>query len=739
VSQIELIATTAFGLEAVVRREIEALGYNPKTDRGGWIRFEGDRSAIARSNIWLRSAERVLVRLGNFEATDFDQLFDTTRSLPWEEWIPADAAFPVRGRSVKSQLSSVPACQRAVKKAIVERLREGHRREILPETGANCPVEIAMVDNRAHLLLDTTGTGLHKRGYRDLVGMAPLRETLAAALVQLSYWRPGRMLIDPFCGTGTILIEAAMIGRNFAPGLDRTFDAERWPRVDSKIWHEAREEARDLVRRPLEIPLFGSDRDGEVLSMARHHARKAGVHQDIEFAQRDFADLSSNRDYGCLITNPPYGQRIGEKDELDSLYESMPKVLRQLKTWSHYILTAYENFETVIGQKADRRRKLYNGQIACTYFQFQGPRPPRDFNSAKPDESETPPQKSDLPTTEKQPKPTEPKAPAEPAQPAFGGISAKTIEQGGLFRTRLLKRARHLRRWPTKLGITCLRLYDKDIPEIPLVVDRYEDMLHIGEYERPHDRTPAEHSDWLELMARTAAKAIEIDPRKVFFKQRRPQRGNTQHEKVDDQKKIFEVCEGGLRFLVNMSDYLDTGLFLDHRITRSIVRSKAKGKRFLNLFAYTGSFSVYAADGGATETTTVDLSPRYLEWAAQNMKLNGFDGDNHRTVEGDCLVFLNNDDRKYDLAVIDPPTFSNSKKTECDFDIGRDYPALLQAALRRMAPGGVIYFSTNFRRFKLDETLFPGVKFHEISKQTVPDDFRNKRIHRSWIVSVPGA
>ena len=489
------------------------------------------------------------------------------------------------------------------------------------------------------------------------------------------------------------------------------------------------------VRR-LPFALLGTDFDPDVLRLARHHAREAGVQEEIEFAQRPFDELSSRREYGCIITNPPYGQRIGQSDEVDALYQSMPEVLRRLPTWSHYVLTDHPNFEEILGQKADRRRKLYNGRIACTYFQFHGPRPPRPTAESADETGET--GKTEELSTAEVPAKTTAETPTETPEikAVFGGLSAKTIEQGKLFRTRLLKRAHHLRRWPTRREITCFRLYDRDIPEIPLVVDRYENALHITEYERPHDRTPAEHADWLDLMARTAANALEVDPRDTFLKSRLRQRGATQYEKVDRSRCIYEVGEGGLRFLVNLSDYIDTGLFLDHRITRSEVRDQAKGKRFLNLFAYTGAFTVYAADGAAVETTTVDLSKQYLEWAQRNLKLNGFDGPEHRFVNEDCLAFLDREGRQYDLAVVDPPTFSNSKKTEVEFDIQRDHVLLLRKLFKRMAPGGVVYFSTNFRRFRFEEDRFEGVSIREISKRTVPEDFRNQRIHRCWRIEM---
>lgn len=783
---MDLIATSTFGLEAVVSRELQALGYETKTIQAGRILFEGDEQAICESNLWLRAADRVLVRLGAFEATDFGQLFDRTYALPWDEWIPREAEFPVKGRSIKSQLSSVPACQKIVKKAIVEKLKSVYGVEWLEETGPRVSCEVALLNDLATLTIDTSGTGLHKRGYRTLAGRAPLKETLAAAMVMLSFWRPGRPLVDPFCGTGTIPIEAVMIGRRMAPGINREFAAEAWPRVSAELWASAREQARRRALPELPLRIIGTDIDDEALSLARYHAKQAGVSGDIQFQHRDFVDLTNKRTHGCIIGNPPYGERIGEKDEVQALYRAMPEVLRRLKTWSHYFLTSHPYFEELVGQSADRRRKLFNGRIECTFFQFYGPKPEKaavveddqtedtekavvveddqtedtEKAAAVEDTQTEDTEKAQQTLVDKQPMaPTvskqpvgdteKPVAPTVSKQPAFGGLLPASRRQAEEFRNRLAKRARHLRRWPTRKDITCYRLYERDVPEVPLVVDHFviegsgvesggtedrADCLHISEYERPHDRTAAEHADWLDLMVRAAGKVLDVPSKNIFIKTRRRQRGTSQHERYASDGYVFVVAEGGLRFEVNLSDYVDTGLFLDHRITRSKIRDEAKGKRFLNLFGYTGTFSVYAAAGGAASTTTVDLSKTYLAWARRNMSLNAFSGPQHSFTRSDAMDFLSTHRREpsYDLAVVDPPTFSNSKKTDEFWEVQRDHVGLLNRLFGLMSPGGVVYFSTNFRRFKLSESALRAKSIREISRQTVPEDFRNRRIHRCW-------
>ena len=373
----ELAAVAAFGVEAIVARELEQLGYPKHRTDDGRVYFRGDAEAIVRTNLWLRSAERVLLVLGEFDAIDFGQLFDETAKLPWEDWISSDGCFPVRGRSIRSQLHSVPDCQSIVKKAIVERLKKSYAVDWFEETGPEVPIEISIVKDKAMLTLDTSGTGLHKRGYRVLTSDAPLKETRAAALIQLSYWNRERPLADPCCGSGTIPIEAALIGRNIAPGIQRAFAAEAWPRVPQRLWEQLRQEARDAQLPALPIKIFGGDIDRAVLQKARQHALAAGVEEDIHFQERALSEFSSPRKHGCVICNPPYGERIGEEEEVEQMYRDLGKIFKPLDTWSLYAFTSHPDFERIFGDRADRRRKLYNATIPCTYFSYFGPPPPR--------------------------------------------------------------------------------------------------------------------------------------------------------------------------------------------------------------------------------------------------------------------------------------------------------------------------------------------------------------------------
>lgn len=814
---MDLLATCTFGLEAVVARELEQLGYDAQPIATGRVLFKGDWRAVCEANIWLRAADRVLIRVATFPVAGgdagFDLLFEGVKALPWERYIARTAAFPVAGRCVRSQLSSEPAVQRATKRAIVERLRVAFADRgvgaILPETGPTVQVEVSIVKDVATLTIDTSGVGLHKRGYREgTPGEAAMKETLAAGLLQLSVWRPARAgdagkvrpLVDPFCGSGTIAIEAAMWARSIAPGLNRSFAAESWlapqrtpsvserdggPKrlVDPALWAEVREEARAaIVPEHLSPTIHATDIDEHALAIARHNARRAGVDRDIHFAKRDALELASKLEYGVIITNPPYGIRLGDQREIERLYARLPASFRRLPTWTFHVFTGVLTLEQLFGQTASRRRKIYNSSIECCYFTFLGPKPakPGHGEASTADDAHAAPEIADVssdfePDMEQSDASTDDAASAlvpddvreadrpafthessdEPSPThssqapvrAFGGLRERDTREAEEFGRCLANNLRHLRKYPSR-GITCYRVYERDVPDVPLIVDRYDDWFHASEYEREHSRTPAQQADWFDLMRRTISTVAEVPIEQVVMKEKHRQRGLTQHEKLGDARRTMIVSEGGdsthgaLRFEVNLFDYVDTGLFLDHRLTRQMVRQDARGKRFLNLFCYTGSFTIYAAAGGASSTTSVDLSNTYLAWAKRNLELNALMAPHHRAVCDDVMAFLRNHPRQgsssgvgeYDLVVVDPPTFSNSKSLQDDWEVGARHVELVELLAPLMVKGGVVYFSNNFRRFKFDEAgvLAAGFDVRDISSKTVPPEYRNRKVHRCW-------
>ena len=376
-AHLELVVPTDFGLEGITGGELRRLGYEDVSVENGRVTFSGTEEDICRANFWLRTGSRVRIKVGEFEATTFDELFDRTKALPWADFLPKNARFPVEGRSVQSTLFSVSDCQTIVKKAIVESLKEKHKLNWFPEDGPLMKIEVSLLKDVATLTIDTTGPGLHQRGYRAVGGGAPLKETLAAALLLIARWYPDIALIDPFCGSGTIPIEAALMGHNIAPGLSRGFAAEEWPTIPAELWQKAREEGRDLIKDERPDYIIGSDIDPRALRIARSNAEKAGVADSIHFQQSDVKDVQSSKKYGKLITNPPYGERLGEMNELHDLYGELGRLKRELDTWSFYVLTSYPYLERAMGGPATKRRKLYNGTIETQYYQYFGPPPPK--------------------------------------------------------------------------------------------------------------------------------------------------------------------------------------------------------------------------------------------------------------------------------------------------------------------------------------------------------------------------
>ncbi|MGD6878279.1 THUMP domain-containing class I SAM-dependent RNA methyltransferase [Bacillus infantis] len=374
----QIIATAAMGLEALVAKEVRALGYECQVENGR-VEYTGDETAIARSNLWLRTADRIKIKIGEFKAYTFDELFEKTKSLPWEQYIAEDAEFPVIGKSVKSKLFSVSDCQAIVKKAIVEKLRTKYKKTgWFDETGPLCRIEISMLKDTATLTLDASGSGLHKRGYRAGQGEAPLKETLAAALVQLTNWTPDKPFADPFCGSGTIPIEAALIGQNIAPGFNREFTSEKWGWMPEKVWDDARDEAEDLADYDQALDITGSDIDHRMVKISQENAFEAGLGDMIQFKQMQVRDFTTTKEYGVIVGNPPYGERLGEKGAVQKMYREMGEALSGLDTWSIYMLTSDEDFEQHFGRQATKKRKLFNGFIRTDLYQYWGKRPPRE-------------------------------------------------------------------------------------------------------------------------------------------------------------------------------------------------------------------------------------------------------------------------------------------------------------------------------------------------------------------------
>lgn len=375
---IQIVASTTFGLESVVKRECQNLGFQNIKTADGKVEFTGDESDIVKANLWLRCAGRVWIKMGSFTAVTFTELFDQTKALPWGDWIPEDGKFTVVGKSVKSTLFSVPDCQAIVKKAVVEKMKEKYETDWFDETGASYTIQVGILKDVVTLAIDSSGSGLHMRGYRANAKDAPLKESLASAMIQLSFWKKDRVLMDPFCGSGTIPIEAAMLARNIAPGLQRKFASEDWERIGKDRWKEARAAAYKAIDYDVTPEIYGSDIDASAIELAKANAEKAGVDDCITFEVLPAEDLHLRGRYGVVITNPPYGERIGELKEVEEMYRALGATMKEDSTWSTYLITSMEYFENLFGRRADRKRKLFNGRIKTDYYQFEGPRPPRN-------------------------------------------------------------------------------------------------------------------------------------------------------------------------------------------------------------------------------------------------------------------------------------------------------------------------------------------------------------------------
>ncbi len=376
--KLELIATTTFGLETVVKREIKDLGLDILSVADGKVTFESDLAGIARTNLWLRSADRVLLKVGEFKALSFEELFEQTKALPWGDFIPIDGKFTVNGKSVKSQLFSISDCQAIVKKAVVEKLKGKYQIEWFEETGAEFTIQVSLLKDIATLTIDTSGVALHKRGYRKQNVEAPMKETLAAALIALSYWNKERVLYDVFCGSGTIPIEAALIGKNIAPGLNRDFASKHWPIMEETIWEDEIKKAKEAIDNETKIQINASDIDPRAIESAKANAKEAGVEDCITFSVNDFRKINYPDNFAVIISNPPYGERLEDKEEVQKLTRDMGTIFNKLETWSKYFITSVSGFESLYDKKADRERKLFNGMIRVRYYQYYGPKPTRN-------------------------------------------------------------------------------------------------------------------------------------------------------------------------------------------------------------------------------------------------------------------------------------------------------------------------------------------------------------------------
>lgn len=711
-------------------QEVGEFGFEQVQERAGAVIASGELEAAYRACLWSRTAGRVLMELGAGSAADGDALYATVREIDWSEHLGPKQTLSVAATLQRARIRHSHFAAQRVKDAIVDQWRErsGERPDVQP-TRPDVPLHVLVRGEQAVISVDLSGEPLHRRGYRLEQGAAPLRETLAAALLMRAGWpqiaAAGGAFVDPMCGAGTLLIEAAWIAGDVAPGLParRYWGFDGWLGHDRELWERLLEQASSRASaardRLATGRVRGFDADGKVLRIAQGNLVRAGLGDHVPLSRREIADDGSLSDLpakGLVLANPPYGERLGEQRELAALYASLGQHLRRhyRAGWAGAVFTGNPPLGRELGLRATRTHRFMNGPIDCRLLQFdlgQVSRPVSDKRERGP---------SDL---------------------SAGGRE---------LANRLAKNLRNLSRWRRRESVTCYRLYDGDLPEYRFAIDLYETVqgqlhAHVQEYAAPAKIDQARARERVRDALGAVREALSLSPTQVHLKRRQRQRGSTQYARQADRNDRLEVSEHGYRLEVNLDDYLDTGLFLDHRPLRRWVMEQADGADFLNLFAYTGAVTVAAAAGGARATTSVDLSATYLDWAQRNLAMNVPEGPwskaAHQFIRADVMGWLaqrwEGPQARYDVIFVDPPSFSTSKRVEGTFDVQRDHVDLLLRALRLLKAGGTLLFSNNLRGFKFDQAALLArageIAIDDLTRDSIPLDFaRNPRIHHCW-------
>ncbi|WP_305454641.1 bifunctional 23S rRNA (guanine(2069)-N(7))-methyltransferase RlmK/23S rRNA (guanine(2445)-N(2))-methyltransferase RlmL [Photobacterium leiognathi] len=706
----QYLAITSRGLENLLADELEQLGaQNIQVVHAG-VRFKAEQATAYRCCLWTRISSRIIQVLSEFNVRDDMDLYLGATAINWMNYFDSNTRIVVDFNGTNREIRNSQYGAMKIKDAIVDRFTKADlRRPNIDRERPDLRVHMRLSGEKGILGLDMAGSGLHQRGYRSEAGKAPLRETHAAALVIKSGWTPEQPLLDPMCGSGTLLIEAAMMAAEIAPGLKR----KRWgfesiKDFDKDAWMEIHAEATVKSRRgPAKVTtkFFGREMDRRVLAVARDNAGRAGVKELIDFEYGDATQLVRPEGFetGVILCNPPYGERLGTTPELISLYKEFGNRLKLAFAGSVAAIYSSSNeLLSCMRMRADKQFKLRNGALDCvlkTYLITAG--------SVQKEEGQ-----------------------------AEGIIVQEEVAPD--FANRLKKNIAKLGKWAKREGIECYRIYDADIPNYNAAIDKYKDYIIIQEYAAPKSVSEELARRRIMDILRATIEVTGVESNKVILKVRERQKGKSQYQKLSSAERHMVVEEYGVELKVNLYDYLDTGLFLDHRITRRMLGKMAPSKDFLNLFSYTGSATVHAAVGGAKTTTTVDMSNTYLRWAQENMELNNQVGSQHEFIQADCLQWLQEVDDTFDLIFIDPPTFSNSKRMKQSFDIQRDHIMLMENLKRMLRPEGQIVFSNNKRHFKMDLDKLNELGLHakNISDKTLPMDFaKNKQIHNCWIIT----
>ena len=708
------VATAPVGAASVLAEELAQFGAEQIRERSHDVKFQGTLEVGYRACLWSRTATRVYLSLGSIDASSSKSVFEAVKRIDWREHLVPGATLACDCSGGNESIRHTIYGSQLLKDAVCDNLREstGERPNIRPER-PDVLLHLHVEGPTALVSLDFSGESLHRRGYRAEGGRAPLKENVAAAVLLRAGWpqiaEAGGLLLDPLCGSGTFLTEGALIAADAAPALDREyFGFLKWPGHDAALWARLRAEA--LARRSARAvrrSILGSDIDPEAVRMAMSNSAHAGVADWLHVEKRALKDVPRPKgETGLIVANPPYGIRIGAESGLPELYTELGAVLRdRFQGWQAAILTGNPPLARNLGIYAKRTHRVFNGTIECRLLRF-------DLNEA---------------------------SAQRPAEEVRADWSSRPGAQ--MFANRLRKNLQRLDPWAAREHIDCFRVYDADMPEYAFAIDLYgreSRHVYVQEYAPPKSVNQESARERRREAIAVLPEVLSAALPRVHTRVRKAQKGADQYEKRDSAAERHAVQEGGLKFWVNFRDYLDTGLFLDHRIVRGMLRAWAKDADFLNLFCYTGSATVYAAAGGARSTVGVDLSNTYLDWAHENLLLNGFRGDNHELYRADCLAWLEEQESggaRFDLIFLDPPTFSNSKRMEGVLDVQRDHVGMIRRSMKLLRPAGRLVFSTNYTRFKLDADALQDLAIEDISAATVPKDFeRHARIHKCFVV-----
>lgn len=725
---MKFFATCPKGLEPVLFDELQALNVEtPKQTLAG-VYFSGGLEAAYRACLWSRVANRVLLELKRCPAETADELYRGVQEVSWLEHMRPEGTLLIDFTGQSEGINHSRFGAQKVKDAIVDQIRdETGRRPSVERQKPDLRVNVHLQRGEATIAIDMSGDSLHRRGYRLEAGKAPMKENLAAALLYRCGWpakaAEGQALLDPMCGSGTLLVEGALMAADIAPGLfRRDYGFTYWTQHNNGIWQALLDEAkerREAGLKQVNSRFEGFDADIKVLNHARENARRAGIEMLIHLERRDLSRLArpASDEQGLVITNPPYGERLGDEPTLFFLYQHLGERLKADFTgWQAAVFTGNPELCRMMKLASDKTYKLYNGAI---------PSQLQIFNIRARKASEL--------LVEAQPEMVQPAVEAAVVESAPVELS----DGAQMLVNRLKKNLKQLGKWAKRENISCYRLYDADLPEYSAAIDLYNDWVHVQEYQAPKSIDVVKAFARLQEIVAVLPSVLGIPAEKIVLKQRKRQQGTNQYEKRDQTEHYFDVNEGGCRILVNLEDYLDTGLFLDHRPVRLQVQQQAKGKDFLNLFSYTSTVSLHAAKGGARSTTSVDMSATYLNWARKNFALNGFSETQHQFIQEDCIKWLKaQKGQNYDLIFMDPPTFSNSKRMHDVLDIQRDHVDLIKLAMGLLRPEGKLIFSNNYRRFKIDPQLAELFNVVDITRKTIDLDFkRHAKIHQCFEIS----